>query len=197
MSPHGDHKPRRSRHLSPDEHSLWSSVTRAVKPLKRTRPPEPATARTIAPAEAKAEPTAARTRLAPPIVRKGASPAPPLAPLERRLRQRLGKGSVAIDRRLDLHGFTQRAAHDALTPFLRAAHAQGARIVLVVTGKGRDSDRDPFVERGVLRRLVPHWLKGAELRNLVVGFETANVGHGGEGALYIRLRRKRIAGEAR
>jgi DNA-nicking Smr family endonuclease len=191
MSPQGDHKPRRSRHLSPDEHSLWSSVTRAVKPLKRTRPPEPA-ARTAEPAEGKAEPTAARTRLAPLIVKKGPSPfPPPLAPLERRLRQRLGKGHVAIDRRLDLHGFTQRAAHDALTHFLRAAHAQGARIVLVVTGKGRDRDRDAFAERGVLRRLVPHWLKGAELRNLVVGFETANIGHGGEGALYVRLRRGR------
>jgi DNA-nicking Smr family endonuclease len=197
MSPHGDHKPRRSRHLRPDEHTLWSSVTRAVKPL-RSKPSERAAARTIAPAEAKAEPIAARGRFAPPIVKKEAPPPPPpLAPLERRLRQRLGKGNAAIDRRLDLHGLTQREAHDALVHFLRSAHAHGARIVLVVTGKGgRDSDRDPFVERGVLRRLVPHWLKGAEFRNLVVGFDTAHIGHGGEGALYVRLRRKRTGSEA-
>jgi DNA-nicking Smr family endonuclease len=196
MSPQGDHKPRRSRHLSPDEHSLWSSVTRAVRPLKRTRPPEPA-ARTAEPAEAERAPIVSRAPPARPVPRKEAPASPPpLAPLERRLRQRLGKGNVAIDRRLDLHGFTQREAHDALVHFLRAAHAHGARLVLVVTGKGRDADRDPFVQRGVLRRLVPHWLHGAEFRHLVVGFETANVGHGGEGALYVRLRRKRTGGEA-
>jgi DNA-nicking Smr family endonuclease len=189
MSPYGDHRPRRSRHLSPDEHTLWRTVTRAVRPLRRTPPPEvPATGAAAEPGAAKVEPIAPRMSHARPVVNK---PAPPLAPLERRLRQRLGKGSVAIDRRLDLHGLTQREAHDALVHFLHAAHARGARLVLVVTGKGRNADRDSFVERGVLRRLVPHWLHGAELRHLVLGFETAHVAHGGEGALYVRLRRGR------
>jgi DNA-nicking Smr family endonuclease len=62
----------------------------------------------------------------------------------------------------------------------------------VVTGKGaRGAERDPFSERGVLRRLVPQWLKAPEFRNLVVGFEAAHVGHGGVGALYVQLRRRR------
>jgi DNA-nicking Smr family endonuclease len=116
-------------------------------------------------------------------------------PLERRLRQRIAKGHVEIERRLDLHGLTQREAHDALVQFLHAAHRQDIRLALVVTGKGGRADhRDPFAERGVLRRLVPQWLQGSELRALVVGFEPAHVGHGGEGALYVRLRRQR--GEA-
>ncbi len=98
---------------------------------------------------------------------------------------------MAIDRRLDLHGLTQRQAHDALRGFIRAAQAEGARIVLVVTGKGAREGGDPFAERGVLRRVVPQWLKSTEFRPLVVAFETATIGHGGEGALYVRLRRPR------
>src|SRR5262249_39337291 len=121
-----------------------------------------------------------------------APPPPPLAPLERRLRQRLARGSETIDRRLDLHGLTQREAHAALAHFLRASQTHGVRIVLVVTGKGaRDAGGDPFAERGVLRRLGPQWLAAAEFRSLVVGFEAAHLGHGGEGALYVRLRRRR------
>jgi DNA-nicking Smr family endonuclease len=87
---------------------------------------------------------------------------------------------------------TQRQAHDALVHFLHAAQAGGAKIVLVVTGKGaRTADPDPYTERGVLRRLVPQWLHHPELRGIVLGFESAAIGHGGEGALYVTLRRKR------
>jgi DNA-nicking Smr family endonuclease len=75
-----------------------------------------------------------------------------------------------------------------LRRFLRSAQADGARIVLVITGKGA---RDPYDERGVLRRQVPLWLESADLRSLIVGFETASAGHGGEGALYVRIRRAR------
>jgi DNA-nicking Smr family endonuclease len=187
-----DHKPRRPRPLNSDEHRLWATVTRSIKPLRRLAPLEPVDPLAAAPATAK-EPETPPTRSVPvrPAV-KAASASPPLATLERRLRQRLAKGSVSIDRRLDLHGLTQREAHDALRGFLRSAHAEHARIVLIVTGKGRqDRDGDLFAERGVLRRLVPQWLKGAEFRPLVVGFETATIGHGGEGALYVRLRRPR------
>jgi len=119
-------------------------------------------------------------------------PAP--APLDRRSRQRLARGKDPIDRRLDLHGLTQREAHDALLHFLHVAQGQGARTVLVVTGKGaRAGERDPFAERGVLRRLVPQWLHAAEFRHLVGGFESAHVAHGGEGALYVRLRRAPVS----
>jgi DNA-nicking Smr family endonuclease len=183
---------RRQRRLSADEHSLWKTVTRAVKPLRPLTRDDGALARGSVKGEASPEhPQPAPATAATPTRAKES--APPLAPLERRLRQRLAKGSASIDRRLDLHGLTQREAHDALIHFLRTAQAEGARVVLVVTGKGRQSS-DPFSERGVLRRLVPHWLHGPEFRPLVLAFEAAHLGHGGEGALYVRLRRPRAKG---
>jgi DNA-nicking Smr family endonuclease len=100
------------------------------------------------------------------------------------------QNSRAVLRRstLDLHGMTQADAHAALAHFLRGAQAQGARVVLVITGKGARADGEPS-ERGILRRQVPHWLESAALRPLVIGFESAGRGHGGAGALYVRLRR--------
>jgi DNA-nicking Smr family endonuclease len=116
-------------------------------------------------------------------------PAPaPLTSLDRRLRQRLVRGRIGLDARLDLHGRTQAQAHDALVRFLRASRAEGARIVLVITGKGTRSAEE---ERGVLRRQVPLWLRSPQLRETVLGFETAGPAHGGEGAFYVRLRRAR------
>jgi DNA-nicking Smr family endonuclease len=116
-----------------------------------------------------------------------AAPASPprLAPIDRRARQKLARGRDPIDARVDLHGMTQAQAHAALARFLRRAQADDAKYVLVVTGKGREP------ERGVLRRQVPLWLEQPEFRSLVVGFDTAHVGHGGEGALYVRVRRRR------
>jgi DNA-nicking Smr family endonuclease len=118
-----------------------------------------------------------------------ASP-PPLAPIGRREKSRLAKGRHAIDARLDLHGMTQARAHQRLIAFLRQAHGDGCTFVLVITGKGKVSTTSEG-ERGVLRRQVPLWLDLPDLRSLVVGFEQAHIGHGGEGALYVRLRRAR------
>src|SRR5262249_6323447 len=185
-------RPRpRGRRLSADEESLWTTVTRAVRPLK----PRPLSA--SPPAEPVTNESAERSGATP---RKAETPsaktsAPRLAPLDRRLHRRIARGHEPLTRRLDLHGHTQREAHDALAAFLRSAQADGIRIVLVVTGKGargaerdRGAARDAFSERGVLRRLVPHWLHAPELRSIVLGFDDAHIGHGGEGALYVRLR---------
>ncbi len=120
---------------------------------------------------------------------KPASP-PPLAPLGRRERSQLSRGKKEIDARLDLHGMTQIRAHRVLSDFLRRAHADGCTFVLVITGKGKTSGAE--TERGVLRRQVPQWLGLPEFRTMVVGFEEAHIGHGGEGALYVRIRRVRI-----
>ncbi|MGA7490539.1 MAG: Smr/MutS family protein, partial [Xanthobacteraceae bacterium] len=106
--------------------------------------------------------------------------------------QRLARGSEAIDTRIDLHGKTQGQAHAALLRSLRRAQQEGARFVLVITGKGRTGD--DASERGVLRRQVPQWLRLPEFRAYVVGFEAAHVGHGGEGALYVRIRRPASSG---
>jgi len=115
--------------------------------------------------------------------------APPLAPLGRRERSQLSRGKKQIDARLDLHGMTQTRAHHALSGFLHRAHHDGLTFVLVITGKGKMGAES---ERGVLRRQVPHWLSLPEFRSLVVGFEEAHIGHGGGGALYVRIRRARI-----
>ncbi len=101
------------------------------------------------------------------------------------MKRGVARGKEPIDARLDLHGLTQSEAHAALLRFLRNAHARDARLVLVITGKGRGG------EPGVLRRQVPHWLGLPEFRALVVGFEDAHIAHGGEGALYVRVRRTR------
>jgi DNA-nicking Smr family endonuclease len=114
---------------------------------------------------------------------------PPLAPLGRRARSQLLRGKRQIEARLDLHGMTQARAHHALSDFLRHAHLDGLTLVLVITGKGKIGSKS---ERGILRRQVPQWLSQPEFRTLVVGFEEAHIGHGGEGALYVRIRRPKI-----
>lgn len=133
---------------------------------------------------------AARHRADPEAV---VTPRPPaLAPLDDRTRRRLVRGALPIDERLDLHGLTQDTAHAALRRFLFRARERGARLVLVITGKGKPGG-SAFAhhERGVLRRSVPHWLGDPSLRDLVVGFEEAHLAHGGSGAIYVRLRRRR------
>jgi DNA-nicking Smr family endonuclease len=114
---------------------------------------------------------------------------PPLAEIEPRLRMRLRRGHSDVDRAIDLHGLRQMEAHARLRTFLYEAQRDGARVVLVITGKGKgaeDSYQEPY---GVLRRAVPHWLREPDLRNLVIGFEEATATHGGSGALYVRVRR--------
>jgi DNA-nicking Smr family endonuclease len=174
------------RRLSDDERVLWRGVTRSVAPLRalREEPDEPSPIPSVVKPRPKTAPAA--TAAAPLPVAKPA--APPLAPLERKLRQRIARGSHPIDGRLDLHGMTQAQAHGALLHYLRARQAHGCRVVLVITGKGTRADS---AARGVLKRMVPLWLMLPELRSLVVGFESASVRHGGEGALYVRLRRSR------
>ena len=121
--------------------------------------------------------------------------APPFKPsaappgLERRERQKLQRGILPIEARIDLHGLYQAEAHAALVGFLMQARASGLARVLVVTGKGAEPG-ESFSERGVLRRSVPHWLRGPDLRAIVLGFEEAGRQHGGAGALYVRLRRR-------
>jgi DNA-nicking Smr family endonuclease len=107
------------------------------------------------------------------------------------MKRGVARGKQPIDARLDLHGLTQHEAHGALLRFLATASARGARLVLVITGKGKRGDGDER-ERGVLRRQVPQWLGLPEFRDFVVGFEDAAIAHGGEGALYVRVRRNRL-----
>jgi DNA-nicking Smr family endonuclease len=183
--------PRRKRSLSEEERALWESVAKQVKPLrKRHRLLKPSMA-PVEPASHAAPRGAAPAKPAAPVrivVPPKPSP-PPLAPIGRRERSHLSRGRKEIDARLDLHGMTQMRAHRALFGFLQRAHHDGLTFVLVITGKGKMGAES---ERGVLRRQVPQWLGLPEFRALVVGFEEAHIGHGGEGALYVRVRRARF-----
>jgi DNA-nicking Smr family endonuclease len=183
---------RRKRALSEEEHALWESVAKQIRPLRKK--PRAAKAPAVLPDSG----TDAVKSVAPPKPLSPAemarapklpSAAPPLAPLGRRERSQLSRGRKQIDARLDLHGMTQTRAHHALFGFLQRAHGEGLTFVLVITGKGKMGVES---ERGVLRRQVPQWLGLPEFRSLVVGFEEAHIGHGGEGALYVRIRRLRI-----
>ena len=181
--------PRRKRNLSEEERALWESVAKQIKPLRKK--PRAAKKET-AEAEAAPKPAASPGPLAPAKMLRAPKPeppaAPPLAPLGRRERSQLSRGKKQIDARLDLHGMTQTRAHHALSGFLQRAHSEGLTFVLIITGKGKLGAES---ERGVLRRQVPQWLSLPEFRSLVVGFEEAHIGHGGAGALYVRIRRAR------
>ena len=174
------------RRLSDEEIALWTEVARGVSRRRGaslpspSKPPAPP-----APEPAPRTPPAFQAKLTRPRQ-------PPLAPIDRRLKRALARGRAEIDGALDLHGMSQAEAHQALRGFLRYSQARGARLVIVVTGKGEASETASLFgrERGVLRRLVPHWLREADLRSVVLGFEEAGRAHGGAGALYVRLRRK-------
>jgi len=142
-----------------------------------------------------------------PLQSPSAAPPKPAKPqpsnIDAKQSRRIGKGRTTIDARIDLHGLRQSEAHSALRVFLLRSAAKGHRIVLVITGKGStaltsgsDTRFGAFVhegapERGVLRRSVPMWLSEPDLRSIVVGYTSAHIRHGGEGALYVQLRRKR------
>ena len=91
---------------------------------------------------------------------------------------------MAIDQRLDLHGMTQDSAHAALSTTIGRAFDTGRRCLLVITGKGHGGE-------GVLRRQVPRWLNQPPLRERILSFAAARPQHGGDGALYILIKRRR------
>jgi len=161
---------------------LWSTITRSIAPLKGRKRAEDAAE--IAPAETR---STARPAASPAATPPRRTTPPPLPPIDRRTKQRLARGATEIGGRLDLHGLTQAEAHAALARFLHGAQARDVKVVLVITGKG-GSDGEG---RGVLKRQVPMWLEGPELRSLVIGYDNAGIGHGGAGALYVRVRRGR------
>jgi DNA-nicking Smr family endonuclease len=172
--------PRGPRGILPEDRALWDEVKKSIKPLRAHRP-EPA----VAP-EAQSPPARRGPPKPAPVP---AAPAPkvppPLTKLDRRSRQRVARGRVEIDARLDLHGMTLERARERLRGFIAMAQSRGDRLILVITGKGTGGGS------GALRREVPHWLSLPELRPLVIGFEEAAPGHGGAGALYVRVRRAR------
>jgi DNA-nicking Smr family endonuclease len=202
---------RGSGQLSAEERALWEHAARTLKPIKRkgrVHAAQEADAPVVPPrphAHNKVEKAPVHRASAAVRVPARAAPlplppaAPPLSDLDRRKARKIGTGKVEIDGRIDLHGMRQAEAHAALRRFLMRAYSEGRRWLLVITGKGaplrRGEDDEGLVgvrdhERGVLKRNVPRWLAEPELRSIVVGFTTAAIRHGGEGALYVQLRRR-------
>lgn len=170
---------RRVKELSEDDRILWNRVARSAKPLKGTAP--------LAPDPEQHVPSQPVVSAA---VFSDVAPPPPSKDhkvgrhLDRPTHEKLAKGRLQIEAKVDLHGLTQHEAHGLLLSFLHRAHASGIRYVLVVTGKGSTSKGD-----GVLRRVVPEWLATPAFRSIVGSHDGAARHHGGAGALYVRLRK--------
>ena len=194
---------RKRRHLRPDEEELWARVAKTAKPI---RPAEFRTSNLTEPKQNGAAEDSPRP-IEPFSIGSSAKPATrmDLTPsisdqLSRQPVQMDGKafgklrrGKMTPDAKIDLHGMTLARAHPALTSFVLNAHASGKRLVLVITGKGRQrDDHGPIPERrGVLKHQVPQWLQSGPLRSVVLQVAQAHVRHGGSGAYYVYLRRNR------
>lgn len=174
---------RRERKLSDEERVLWNVVARTASPLKGKRaveipeppaPPASNVAMTTAPSAPFPAPAASQPK------RHTVSHS-----LDEPTRDKLAKGRLPIEGRVDLHGMTQEEAYSLLLSFLARAHSGGVRYVLVITGKGNSKGGE-----GVLRRAVPAWLTTPPFRMLVSSHDHAARHHGGSGAIYIRLRRR-------
>jgi DNA-nicking Smr family endonuclease len=197
-------------HLSAEEDALWEHVAQSVEPLRsKQRVTESDTASDTESASRRSthrhsksdeqarHPVSAKARAADQA--PAATRNPLLSTIDPRKLKKLAKGRTDIEARLDLHGLRQSDAHADLRRFLRHCYDRGLKHVLIITGKGRSEDHAaiPYSEtldrplRGVLRRNVPQWLAEPDLRAIVVGFTSASTRHGGDGAFYVELRRKR------
>jgi len=182
---------RQSRTPTAEELALWRATMRDAVPF-RSRPGGDAPFPPPSPAAPLISPETDGSRAAPAVAPPPSrTRLPPLEPgrsagVDRRTDDRLRRGQMAIEARIDLHGLTQAAAYDALAHFVASSHAVGRRCVLVITGKGPVSQGG-----GVLRTMVPRWLAEAGLRRRILALHRAQPRDGGDGALYVLLKRKR------
>lgn len=188
----------RRRVLRPEERDLWQAVARTLRPMHGMQNgalPEDLVPEAIVPKEAlplplpPREPVLPRFRLgekaAP--VQKPATP-PPLR-MDAGLHKKMIRGKIAPEARIDLHGMTLAVAHPELIAFLMGAQASGKRLVLVITGKGKQVYEPVPRPIGALRHQVPHWLRLPPLSAVVQEVTEAHLKHGGTGAFYVWLRR--------
>lgn len=175
--------------LPPEDEGLWKAYTKEIEPLDSARQ-EDVAADTIKP-----QPKISKKTMRGKEVFQQGAPKPQhtqTPQLDYRTAQKLKRGKLPIEARIDLHGFTQAQAHTALQAFLRKAHAAQMRCVLVITGKGvKNTDDAGMPQRGVLKRMLPLWLGDTPLRDIVLKHSPATLKDGGEGAFYIYLKRQR------
>lgn len=186
---------------SGEERDLFEETLKGTKPLKSRRPRSQSPPKTPKPSRAQKQakpvpppPEPLPASRAKPATRRPDEP----SGLDGRTADRLRRGLLSPDARLDLHGLTEAAGHRALITFVKGAQARGLRLLLVVTGKGNARDEadafDMFAgrsPRGILREMTPRWLKERELAGLIADVRAAHRRHGGEGALYVYLRKPR------
>lgn len=194
---------KRKKSGVPRDFHLWHAVGETVDPLSRRKSADPKEAllKALETQEESRPETTPRT----PVPRFAAPPMPSRQPLiaaskiapsqksiEPNLKRRVMRGHEPIDATLDLHGLTQLRAQAALEAFVHARAARGDRTLLVITGKGiKKTGYLQLEQKGVLREMVPLWLNAPGLAPLVAGIEPAHQTHGGGGALYVRLKRRR------
>lgn len=191
----------RGRKPFPDELDLWKRVARSVSPIERA-------ATRVSIPESVPKPPVRKTPVELPVPQVGGGKkplqndfAPTLAEsfaaqtvrMDSKVYRQLRRGKVKPDARIDLHGMTAHRAHSALIRFVMTQHAAGKRLLLVITGKGKQKDADgPIpVRLGVLRHQVPDWLRLPPLAGLVLQVTPAHKSHGGDGAYYVYLRKSR------
>lgn len=194
----------RKRRLRPEEAELWGQVAKTAIPMHARKPAaiprsapranEPDLPGWPGPSQfrigEKTQTAAPRHVLAPSISDQVA--AEPVA-MDKKAFTRLKRGKLKPEARIDLHGMTLERAHPALIGFIQRTAAQDMRLVLVITGKGkRAPDEGPMPQRrGILRHQVPQWLRMAPIGHLVLQVSEAHIRHGGGGAYYVYLRRRR------
>lgn len=198
---------RRPKSLSAEDRQLWSAVTRTITPA---RPEKPKPDHAVAPDRQHHPKPKQKQHFEVRDFRIGetattALPGSQLAPsvsdrlaqapvrMDHGTHKKMLRGKLKPEARIDLHGMTLAQAHPVLTRFILEAHGDGLRLVLVITGKGKDRD-DPGpipIRRGVLKHQVPNWLHMPPLGRIVLDIRQAHIRHGGTGAYYVYLRRAR------
>jgi len=195
---------RKTRKLSGEDKDLWDKVARTATPLDKPKPPR-APDPEDRPKSAIPQPTIERlpsfrvgekhVSQSPNMVRHAIADRMAHAPvrMDHGTHKKMIRGKLKPEGRLDLHGMTLAQAHPALTRFILDAYDRDKRLVLVITGKGKDRDEGgPIpIRRGVLRHQVPGWLHAPPLGAVVLDIREAHLRHGGQGAYYVYLKRKR------
>ncbi|MBI1237046.1 MAG: DNA mismatch repair protein MutS [Alphaproteobacteria bacterium] len=176
------------RPLTPDEKLLWDQLAGEAKPLKkRARVPEKKTKpapKPKTPGESLPPPTAAMYRL--PELSAGHYDG-----IDKRTQERFRKGEMPIDGRLDLHGDRTEEARARVIAFIQHHALAESRFLLIITGKGTFGGDAGDAPRGVLKAALPGWLAEDAVRPYILAFDTAKTRHGGSGAFYVLLRRRR------
>lgn len=174
-----------TRDVTPDEKDLWEEITRADKPIKKR-------------SRVAVKPKLSGKKVESAYTPQVSIPYRALSELvkgeyvgiDRNTQDRFRKGEMDVDGRLDLHGFTYDEARLRVADFVAMHYGRGSRFLLIITGKG--TFRKEEGERtGILRSALPGWLSEADIRPYILAFDGAKARHGGSGAFYVLLRRKR------